>query len=129
MVFYLFVELVLMIDVLFVQLENLGVEIMLVLTFCYLLFVWKWQPYSEAVDFHNKALRFNHFTVVFFMAFGTLSKRIELPSITYAIITCLILAMLTVVGVIGYIRIALELKFRKKLLDDPTLMNARNPMQ
>ena len=76
MVFYLFVELVLMIDVLFVQLGNFGVEIMLILTFCYLLFVWKWQPYSKAVDFHNKALRFNHFTVVFFMAFASLSKRI-----------------------------------------------------
>jgi hypothetical protein len=60
------------------------------------------------------------------MAFSSISKRVEFSSMTYAIITCLTLAMLAGVGIIGYIRIAIELRFRKKLLDEPTLMNDQN---
>lgn len=32
------------------------------LNLIYLIIIWIWQPYNKAVNFHNKALRFNHIT-------------------------------------------------------------------
>lgn len=111
-----------MIDILFEPLKNWGVEIMFPFTLGYLFFIWNWSPYNQAVNFHNMALRFNHFTVCFFLAFNIILQRLKLPAIAYSILICLNLAMLVVVSFIGFIRIVVEVKFRKRLLEDHTLM-------
>lgn len=76
LIFYLLVEIVLMLDILSSSLKDLGLEIMMVLSFVYLTFVWKWNPYHQAVDFHNKILKLNHLVVFFFMAMSVISQRI-----------------------------------------------------
>jgi hypothetical protein len=111
-----FVEVTLMLNVLLPSLKDFGVEIMTCVSFVYLLFVWIWKPYHEAVEFHNKALRLNHLTVFFFMVGSVVTKRVQMNVTFYVVFIYVILCMLGVVAVCGYLRIVVEYRFRKKLL-------------
>ena len=122
LLFYLVVEIILMLNVLLPSLKDFGVEIMTGVSFVYLLFVWTWKPYHEAVEFHNKALRLNHLTVFLFMVGSVVTKRVQTNVTFYVVFIYVILCMLAVVTVCGYLRIVVEYKFRKKLLDNPSLM-------
>jgi hypothetical protein len=126
LLFYLMVEVTLMLNVLLPSLKDFGVEIMTCVSFVYLLFVWIWKPYHEAVEFHNKALRLNHLTVFLFMVGSVVTKRVQMNVTFYVVFIYVILCMMGVVAVCGYLRIVVEYRFRKKLEDDPTIMEEEN---
>jgi hypothetical protein len=106
LLFYLVVEVILMMNVLLPSLKDFGVEIMAGASIVYLLFVWIWKPYHEAVDFHNKALRLNHSIVFVFMMGSAVTKRVQMNVTFYLVFIYVILCMLVVATVCGYLRIA-----------------------
>lgn len=122
MIFYFIVQVVMMINVLLEFLKDYGVEIMLGMSNVYLIFVWKWNPYISAVNFHNKVLRLNHFVMFLFMAISAFYKRVAISAVLYVVLIYLILLMLIIVAICGYLRILVEYRFRKILLDDPSIM-------
>lgn len=111
-----------MVDILFDSSFNFGVEILLGISTVYLIFVWKWKPYHSAVSFHNKALRLNHSSIVFFMLINAITHRVEISMTIYLILVYVTTVLLLVVTVCGYVRIVVEHRFRKRLLDEPGLM-------
>jgi hypothetical protein len=100
-----------------------GVEILLFVCFMYLIFIWFWNPYCSTADFHNKALRLNHVTSFLMVIVCEIFNRIKMDQAVYAFFIYLTLFFLIIVCFSGYIRIYIEYKFRKKLLDDPNILD------
>jgi hypothetical protein len=106
-------------------------EILLFVTFGYLIIVWKWNPYLAAVDFHNKALRLNHLVAFLFVLFCQIINRFEVSSIFSLISVYVSLVFLGIVIVAGFLRIIVERRFRNRLESSPEFCNAskKEPVQ
>ncbi len=103
------------------EFRNFGILLLIGVSLGYLILIWIWQPYCLSTNFHNKVLRFNHFTIFIFAVVCELHNRYELSeiasmSLVYFCIFCMVL-----VGILGYVRIYVESKFREKLSEDPNV--------
>jgi hypothetical protein len=58
----------------FVKEFHFTLETILLLNIVYFGIIWKWGPYNKTIDVHNKFLRLNHGTVVFFLFSFTIMK-------------------------------------------------------
>jgi hypothetical protein len=119
---YFFVsELVIMFDVLIEDFHQFGLDVLIGVSLAYLVFIWMWQPYCSATNFHNKVLRFNQFVILTFTVVCELLNRLILSEV---IIVCLVyfcIFCLMMVSILGYVRIYVESKFRDKLCEDPSV--------
>jgi hypothetical protein len=66
MIFYLIFQLVMVLEI-FLSQFGYVLEIMLGLGLAYFILIWKWSPYNEAIDVHNKFLRLNHGALAFIL--------------------------------------------------------------
>ena len=99
-----------------------GMEVMLASSLVYLVVIWRWSPNKPAIDFHNKALRFNHLAAFLFVLVCEVLNRVDL-SPTFAIVMVYVsLVLLCVVCVICCVRIYVEYKFRQRLEERPDLL-------
>jgi hypothetical protein len=116
------IEIVIMLTVMVKSFKKYGLDVLIGLEFIYLIFVWIWRPYSRSVDFHNKVLRLNHLTILVIMIVCEIFNKINTTKMVYISLVYLALLFLVIVTVCGYIRIYVEYKFRKRLVDDPNLL-------
>lgn len=116
---------ILMVNVLMKEISEFGMDLMLALTLIYLILVWKWKPYNEAVNFHNKALRLNHLGGFVFVLTCEFLNRVEMSGLVFVGMIYLSLVLLLVISLCGYARLYVEYQFRKKLKDDPSLMESK----
>ena len=123
LIFYFLVEMVLMVNVLSEEVSQFGMDLMLALSFVYLIVVWNWNPYHEAANFHNRALKLNHFAAFFFVLTCELFTRVELSPSVFIILIYVTLLLLLIASFCGITRLYIERKFRKMLEDDPKLMD------
>ena len=107
------------------EISEFGMDLMLVLTLIYLILAWKWKPYNEAVNFHNKALRLNHSGGFVFVLTCELLNRVEMSGLVFVGMIYLSLVLLLVISLCGYARLYVEYQFRKKLKDYPSLMEEK----
>jgi hypothetical protein len=77
------------------------------------------------VNFHNRALKLNHFTAFFFAVTCELFNRTKLSPTIAVLMVYLSLSLLMIVTCCGFARLYVEFQFRKRLEDDPTLMNEK----
>jgi hypothetical protein len=124
-IFYFIVQTLLMINVLIEEISQYGLDLMLGLCFAYLVIVWRWNPYNKAVNFHNRALKLNHFTAFFFVLACELFTRVQLSPTAFVILIYVSLFLLIVVSCCAFARLYLEHQFRKRLEDDPSLMDEK----
>ncbi len=100
---------------------------MLAISLIYFILIWKWKPYNEAADFHNKALRLNYFTVVFFVAACEVFKITEISFSVFVIMVYLSLFLMLILSCCAFWRLYVEYQFRKKLEENPKLMDEKKP--
>jgi hypothetical protein len=125
LLFYFAVQMILMVNVLMKEISEFGLDVMLVLTLIYLIIVWKWKPYNEEVNFHNKALRLNHFAAFWFVLTCEFFNRVEISASVFVGMVYLSLVLLLAISLCGYGRLYVEYRFRKRLQDDPNLMDEK----
>jgi hypothetical protein len=58
----------------FVKEFHFNLELISTLSLIYFGLIWKWSPYNQTINVHNKFLRLNHGTVVFFLLSFTIMK-------------------------------------------------------
>jgi hypothetical protein len=125
LIFYFLIEMVLMMNVLIEEISQFGMDLMLALSFVYLLIVWNWNPYHKAANFHNRALKLNHFAAFFFVLTCELFTRVELSPSVFIVLIYVSLVLLLIASFCGFARLYMEYQFRKKLEDDPKLMDEK----
>jgi len=86
-------------------LSKFGLEIMLFISLIYLVMIWKWNPYNEAVNFHNRILKYNHLTAFLFVGICELMSRFEMSRLMSLLLIYISLLLLAIVSVCGGIRI------------------------
>ena len=115
-----------MVNVLNKNISQYGMDLMLVLTLAYLIFVWNWNPYNKEVNFHNRALKLNHFSAFYFVLACELFTQINLSPTIFSILIYPSLLLMLAVTFCAFVRLYVEFSFRKKLVEDPTLMQEKN---
>ncbi len=123
LLFYFLVEMILMVNVLIEEVSQFGMDLMLAVSFVYLIVVWNWNPYHKAANFHNRALKFNHFAAFFFVLTCELFTRVELSPSVFIVLIYVSLVFLLMVSFCGFARLYPEYKFRKMLEDYPKMMS------
>ena len=127
--FYFTVQILLMVNVLIKEISHYGLDLMCALCFVYLVIVWNWNPYNKAANFHNRALKLNHFTAFFFVLACELFTRAQLSPSVFVILIYVSLFLLFVVSCCAFARLYVEYQFRKKLEDDPKLMEEKKEIK
>ena len=127
--FYFTVQTLLMINVLIKEISQYGLDLMLALCLVYLVVVWNWNPYNKAVNFHNRALKLNHFAAFFFVLACELFSRAQLSPSVFVTLIYVSLFLLFVVSCCAFARLYAEYQFRKKLEDDPKLMEEKKEIK
>lgn len=102
---------------------------MLGLNLVYFIVVWNWQPYHEKVNFHNRALKLNHFTAFFFTLTCELFNRASISQLIAVLLVYASLVLLLIVSICAFARLYVEYKFRKTLEDDPTLLDQKKKVE
>jgi hypothetical protein len=128
-IFYFVVQTLLMVNVLIEEISQYGLDLMLAFCFVYLVIVWRWNPYNKAINFHNRALKLNHFTSFFFVLACELFTRIQLSPTVFVILIYISLFLLIVVSCCAFARLYFEYQFRKRLEDDPNLMDEKKAIK
>lgn len=77
-----------------------------------------------SIDFHNKALRLNHVAAFIFVIICEIMNRIDLSPMIGVVLIYLSLTLITIVVIVCCVRIYIELKFRKRLEDEPDLLES-----
>lgn len=122
MMFYLSVEVSLMLITLNDEVGKYGLELMLGLSGSYFLFVFCCEPYYKAVSYHNRAIKYNHFIAFLFTLTCEMMKMFKLSAMTKAILVFINLVFLIIMLIIEIVRFQVEYKFRKDLKDKPDLL-------
>jgi hypothetical protein len=92
-------------------------------SFVYLILIMVWRPYASAVNVHNHFLKFYYGTFVLFLGFCYIFSRMKsLGSATYIMIMYLVTVLIGLVMTGGFVRVLIEVKFRRALDSDNTLM-------
>ena len=102
---------------------------MLGLSLVYFIIIWGWQPYHEKVNFHNRALKLNHFTAFFFTLTCELFNRASISPLIAVLLVYASLVLLLIVSLCGFARLYVEYHFRKTLEDNPTLMDKKKKVE
>jgi hypothetical protein len=119
---YFFVlELIIMFDILIEEFHQFGLDILVGVSFAYLVFIWRWQPYCSDTHFHNKVLRFNHFVMFLFTVVCEVLNRFTMSQVAVTCVVYFCIFCLMMVSIMGYARIYVENKFREKLYQDPSV--------
>ena len=121
LVYFFTLELIIIFDVMIEEFRHFGILLLIGVSLGYLILIWMWQPYCLSTNFHNKVLRFNHFVIFIFAVVCELHSRCELSeiasmSLVYFCIFCMVL-----VGILGYVRVYVESKFRERLSENPNV--------
>jgi hypothetical protein len=122
MLFYLSVEISLMMITLNEEVEKYGIKLMLGLSGCYFLLVFFCEPYYKAVNFHNRAIKYNHFIAFLFTLKCEFMKVFAFSAMTKVIFVFINLGLLILMCMIEVVRFRVEYKFRKDLVDKPDLL-------
>jgi hypothetical protein len=92
-------------------------------SFVYFLVIIVWRPYARAVNAHNHFLKFYYGAFVLFLGFCYMFAKMQaLGSSTYITIMYLVTAFIGLIMAGGFIRVYIEVSFRKALDLDNTLM-------
>jgi hypothetical protein len=65
-----------MASVLVEEVKVFGLDIIIGVNLVYIILVWTWKPYHHMVNFHNKAIKFNHVTTFVFALVCELIRRV-----------------------------------------------------
>lgn len=124
---YYFILSVIMIISVFMPDFSYPLEFTMGIAFLYLVLIWVWKPYHEAIGSHNHFLKLYYGTYVLFLVICYLFGKV--PKLEGTLYTVFMYVIMTLIGgliMAGFVRIVLELRFRKALENDSRIMNWNN---
>lgn len=115
LVYYLLMSILMVVSVLTPTFSN-SLELVMAVAVVYFLVICIWNPYHEVVRAHNQFLKFYYGTYVVVLIICYLF--VKLPKTSGSVYTAFMYIIMAFIGCIitaGFIRILIELRFRKAL--------------
>mgnify|MGYP006959903415 CR=1 FL=1 len=127
LLYYLLLSLMMIFSVL-VKSFPYSLELTLGLSTTYFILIWVWKPYHKSIDIHNKFLRLYYGTFVLFLVICYLFSKVNnLSKDFYIIMMYVVMVLISLILIIGFVRILIERIYRSKLENNNSILEWTSP--